>query len=71
MKIATPECEVSDHKQISEFLDNASRDVVNLIRDGLQIFTDYGLPKETDVTCSSCNQSFVVPIVYDPASFFA
>jgi hypothetical protein len=71
VKIATPHADVTDHSQIREFLDNTSRDVVNAIRDGLQTFTEYGLPKETEVICNSCEKAFTVPIVYDPASFFA
>jgi phage FluMu protein Com len=73
MKIITPQAEVTDIAQIKEFLDNSSRVIVKKVRDGLEEFTKYGLPKETDVVCSNekCTSVWRVPIVYDPSSFFA
>ncbi len=72
MKIATPGSEVTDPDQIREFVDNASRDIVKLIRDSLEELNKYGLPKTTEITCDDpeCAHTWDIPIVYDPSSFF-
>lgn len=72
-KIATPEMMITDQNMIKDFINNAGRDVVKIIRDALEEFNKYGLPKTSEVTCDNekCKHTWQVPIVYDPSSFFA
>lgn len=72
IKIVTPDTEVVDQTQIQDFITNVSHDIVKKLKDGVQEFNKYGLPKDTSIKCSNkkCQHEWTSPIVYDPSSFF-
>lgn len=72
IKVVTPEGEVTDAKNIKEFVNNVPRDYVKKIQDKLKELNDYGLPKTVEVTCKEekCKHEWETAVVYDPSSFF-
>jgi hypothetical protein len=70
-KIVTPEGETTDKAYIKEFIDNAPKDLFDMISkhiSDLKAELDLG---DQNVKCQSCEAEFVMPIVLDQAAFFA
>jgi hypothetical protein len=72
VKVVTPEGEVSDAKQIKEFVNNVPREFVKKIQAKLKELNEYGLPKTVEVICKEekCKHEWETAVVYDPSSFF-
>lgn len=69
-KIVTPEGEVTDEKLISDYLNNAPKDVFNKIKERIaDIKTDIEI-KASNVKCEHCEHEFKTSVTMDQANFF-
>jgi hypothetical protein len=70
--ITTPDGQVvSNSTFISEFFQNADRNIVRAIRTWLEKAAADSAIKPIKVTCSECNKDFDLTVTFDYANFFA
>lgn len=70
-KIVTPDGESTDKAQIKEFINNAPKEVFDVISDHVNnMRKDIELPAQ-NVQCEECNTDFIMPVAMDQSSFFA
>jgi hypothetical protein len=62
--------DVTNHKQIAEFINNIGRNDIKKIQDVLDRINNIGIKKDYEATCSNCEHSWSVPIDFNPATFF-
>jgi predicted nucleic-acid-binding Zn-ribbon protein len=70
LKVVVPGAEVSDRKEVKEFIDNVDRKWVNQIDTKLKDINDIGIDKSFPITCSGCAHEWTTNVEFDPASFF-
>lgn len=63
--------EVTERRMIKEFISNIPAKITEAIKKKQEEFNEYGIPKTTEVKCSSCNHVWQNQITLDPSSFFA
>lgn len=71
IKIVTPDGEVSDLPSIQEFISSCETSFVRKIKDGVAHLDKFGLSKELEAKCKSCEHVWNFPIQFDPSDFFA
>jgi len=69
--IDTPQGSTSDRKQISEFINNADKQVFQIISDHLDAHKHILTLDDKDVKCGDCEHEFKVSLQMDQANFFA
>ena len=69
-KIVAPEGEVTDKKQILEFIQNAPKDVFSKINDHVLAMKNQIELKVNDVECEECHHRFDMPVTMDQTNFF-
>lgn len=62
--------EVTNRKQIADFLENIQSEDVKLIDDKLKEINTFGVQKNLDAVCSSCGHEWVLPIDFNDTTFF-
>ena len=71
IRIKLPDGEdVVDKTFIKEFIENAPLKTTKAIINKIKEFNEYGLPKEITSPCSECSHEEILPLIYDPTSFF-
>ena len=70
-KIETPNGDVIDTDQIKEFINNAPKDVFEIVSKHISDMKKNIELAPQNVKCESCEKEFVMPIEMDQASFFA
>jgi hypothetical protein len=62
---------VTDPAHIKEFYNLADYKVVRILQDQLRSISEQATIKPIDVTCTECENKYVVPLNFDYANFFA
>ena len=70
-KIDSPNGSTEDPKFIKEFVDNASKEVFDLLSAHINGMKERIEMQPLDVTCTECNFDFVMPVTMDQSNFFA
>lgn len=70
-RIETPSGAVTDQKYITDFINNASKDIYETIHDHVSKIKNQIELKNQEVKCSHCEHEFSTPITMDQANFFA
>jgi len=70
-KIETPDGEVEDVQQITEFIENSDKETFNAINERVIDLKDKITMKSQEITCEECSHKFKVDITMDQANFFA
>jgi hypothetical protein len=70
-KIDSPNGSTDDPKFIKEFVDNASKEVFDLLSAHINGMKERIEMQPLDVTCTECNFDFVMPVTMDQSNFFA
>lgn len=70
-KIVTPEGEVTDRKQIEDFIKNAPKEIYEMIQQRLDELKKKLEIKAQDVKCGECEHEFSASVTFDQANFFA
>lgn len=70
-KIVTPDAEVTDQKQIKEFINNAPKEIFNQINLHVVQMKESIELKVKDVECEECQHKFDMPVTMDQTNFFA
>jgi len=68
--IDTPQGTVTDKNLITEFVNNADKEVFQYISDHITNMKGNGDIKDIDVKCSSCENEYKMPITMDQSTFF-
>lgn len=69
--IAIPNGVVVDRRHIKEFVDQAPAPWIDRIQEELgRINREYGLEKEVETECQSCNHKWLITVGFDPSTFF-
>lgn len=72
VSIVVPGGEVSDPKHIREFLENASKDAIDAIEEGMKVFRDTGIDRKIALVCpqEECKNEWTTELMFDPSHFF-
>lgn len=71
VKIVTPDDEVTDRKLISDFINNAPKEIFLAVQDRLNEMKEQLEIKAHEVSCQSCSHEFTTQITLDQSNFFA
>jgi len=69
-KISTPDGVVEDKNQIKEFINNAPRDVFDLVSDHISNLKKDIEFRPVETACRECSEPFSMPITMDQSNFF-
>jgi len=69
--ISTPDGDVSDKKQIKEFINNCSKDVFDKISKHVTGIKEQMEMKVQNAECEECHKQFDLPVTMDQSNFFA
>ncbi|MNY14263.1 hypothetical protein D3C86_1474320 [compost metagenome] len=70
--IVIPGGEVTDPQHIREFLENASKDAIHAIEEGMLVFRGLGIDRNIELSCpkEECLHSWQTELTFDPSHFF-
>jgi len=73
ISIVAPEAVVTEPKFIAEFIQNADRNHIKKIQEGMKQFEDAGIDKAISLVCpvEECQHEWSTDLIFDPSHFFA
>lgn len=71
--IISPSAEVTERDFIKDFIENAPKQIIKALSDGMEVFKDTGIDRKISLTCNTegCEHNWITELQFDPAHFFA